>query len=118
MDRVGAAGGVIWFRLRRAGDALRLDFAIPDSELAEQADSDPKWGAVIPSETLLRNLRSFRVSKLKAPDAGRGYADSDDNSGNPGLSADLPPGVQLEWEIEGIAWPPLVVAFDGYRAST
>ena len=122
IDRVGAAGGVTWLRLRREGDALMLDFAIPDSELAEQADSDPEWGAVIPSETLLRNLRSFRVNKLKEPDAGRGYADSDDtsddNSGNPALSADLPPGVQLEWEIEGMAWPPLVVAFDGYRAST
>ena len=95
-----------------------LDFAIPDLELAEQADRDPEWGAVIPSETLLRNLRSFRVSKLKEPDGGRGFADSDANGGNQGLSADLPPGVQLEWEIEGMAWPPLVVAFDGYRAST
>ena len=118
IDRVGAAGGVTWLRLRREGDALMLDFAIPDLELAEQADSDPEWGAVIPSETLLRNLRSFRVSKLKEPDGGRGFADSDANGGNQGLSADLPPGVQLEWEIEGMAWPPLVVAFDGYRAST
>jgi hypothetical protein len=95
-----------------------LDFAIPDSEVAEQADSDPKWGAVIPSETLLTNLRSFRVSRLKEPDAGRGVSDSGDNSDNGALSADLPPGVQLEWEIDGMAWPPLVVAFDGYRAST
>jgi prepilin-type N-terminal cleavage/methylation domain-containing protein len=118
IDRVGAAGGVTWLRLRREGDALMLDFAIPDLELAEQADSDPEWGAVIPSETLLRNLRSFRVSKLKEPDGGRGFADSESNGGNQGLSADLPPGVQLEWEIEGMAWPPLVVAFDGYRAST
>ena len=118
IDRVGAAGGVTWLRLRREGDALMLDFAIPDLELAEQADRDPEWGAVIPSETLLRNLRSFRVSKLKEPDGGRGFADSDANGGNQGLSADLPPGVQLEWEIEGMAWPPLVVAFDGYRAST
>jgi len=118
IDRVGAAGGVTWLRLRREGDALMLDFAIPDLELAEQADSDPEWGAVIPSETLLRNLRSFRVSKLKEPDGGRGFVDSESNGGNQGLSADLPPGVQLEWEIEGMAWPPLVVAFDGYRAST
>jgi hypothetical protein len=65
---------------------------------------------------LLTNLRSFRVSRLKAPDIERGYAndDSDDDR----LSAELPPGVRLEWEIEGIAWPSLVVAFDGYRAST
>ena len=118
IDRVGAAGGVTWLRLRREGDALMLDFAIPDSEMAEQADSDPKWGAVIPSETLLTNLRSFRVSRLKESDAGRGAADSDDNGDNGELSADLPPGVQLEWEIDGMAWPPLVVAFDGYRAST
>ena len=117
IDRVGAAGGVTWLRLRREGDALMLDFAIPDSEMAEQADSDPKWGAAIPSETLLANVRSFSVSKLKEPDVGRGYADSDDNSDHEGLSADLPPGVRLEWEIEGMAWPPLVVAFDGYRTS-
>jgi hypothetical protein len=95
---------------------LILDFAIPDSELAEKAGSDPRWGAVIPSENLLTNLRSFRVSRLKAPDTERGYAndDSDDDR----LSAELPPGVRVEWEIEGIAWPSLVVAFDGYRAST
>ena len=90
-----------------------LDFAIPDSEVEEQAGSDPKWGAVIPSETLLTNLRSFRVNRLKAPDAEADY--DNDNSND---DAALPPGVQLEWEIEGTAWPSLVVAFDGYRAST
>jgi hypothetical protein len=94
-----------------------LDFAIPDSEVEEKAGSDPKWGAMIPSETLLTNLRSFRVSRLKAPDAERGYGNDDSDDDNR-LSADLPPGVQLEWEIEGIAWPSLVVAFDGYRSST
>jgi hypothetical protein len=117
IDRVGAAGGVTWLRLRRDGDALMLDFAIPDSEVAEKADSDPEWGAIIPSETLLNNVRSFKVRKLKAPDTERGF-DNDDSDDGDRLSADLPPGVQLEWEIEGMAWPPLVVAFDGYRAST
>ena len=95
-----------------------LDFAIPDSEVAEKAGSDPEWGAMIPSETLLTNVRSFTVNKLKEPSAGGDYTDSDDNSDSESLSADLPPGVQLEWEIEGMAWPPLVVAFDGYRSST
>jgi prepilin-type N-terminal cleavage/methylation domain-containing protein len=118
IDRVGAAGGVTWLRLRRDGDALMLDFAIPDSEVAEKADSDPEWGAIIPSETLLNNVRSFKVRKLKEPAAGSNYADSGDSNDNQAVSADLPPGVQLEWEIEGMAWPPLVVAFDGYRAST
>jgi prepilin-type N-terminal cleavage/methylation domain-containing protein len=117
IDRIGAAGGVTWLRLRREGDALMLDFAIPDSEVAEQADSDPEWGAVIPSETLLINVRSFKVNRLKGPDVERDYADSGDNSDSGALSADLPPGVQLEWEIDGVAWPSLVVAFDGYRAS-
>ena len=117
IDRVGWAGGGTQVGVRPEGYALMLDFAIPDSEMVEQADSDPKWGAAIPSETLLSNVRSFSVSKLKEPDVGRGYADSDDNSDNEGLSADLPPGVRLEWEIEGMAWPPLVVAFDGYRTS-
>jgi len=114
IDRVGAAGGVTWLRLRREGDALMLDFAIPDPEVAEKARTDPQWGAVIPSEELLTNLRSFRVNVLESPNAERDSGFDNDEV----LSADLPPGVHLEWEIEGTAWPPLVVAFDGYRAST
>ena len=109
IDRVGAAGGVTWLRLRRAGDTVMLDFAIPNSETAERARTDPAWGDVIPSQVLLENVRLFQVEAIKAP-SRNGYIDDE------ALNDELPPGVQLEWEIEGISWPPLIVAFDDYEA--
>ena len=109
IDRVGAAGGVTWLRLRHAGDTVMLDFAIPDSETAEKARTDPAWGEVIPSQILLENVRRFQVEAIKAP-SRNGYNDDDE-----ALSDELPPGVQLEWELEGTNWPPLIVAFDDYE---
>jgi len=109
IDRVGAAGGVTWLRLRRAGDTVVLDFAIPDTETAEKARTDPAWGDVIPSEVLLEDVKRFRVQAIKAP-SRNGYDDENDE-----LNDELPPGVQLEWELEGMSWPPLIVAFDGYE---
>ena len=109
IDRVGAAGGVTWLRLRRAGDTLMLDFAIPDKETAEKARTDPAWGDVIPSQVLLEDVRRFQVKAIK--EASRnGYDDDDDE-----LNDELPPGVQVEWELEDMSWPPLIVAFDGYE---
>ena len=109
IDRVGAAGGVTWLRLRRAGDTVMLDFAIPDTETAEKARTDPAWGDVIPSQVLLENVRRFQVEAIKAPNRN-GYNDDDE-----ALNDELPPGVQLEWELEGMSWPPLIVAFDDYE---
>lgn len=109
IDRVGAAGGVTWLRLRRAGDTLMLDFAIPDTETAEKASIDPRWGDVIPSQVLLEDVRRFQVKAIKAHSRS-GY-DKDDVELNTGL----PPGVQLEWELEDMSWPPLIVAFDDYE---
>ena len=109
IDRVGAAGGVTWLRLRRAGDTVMLDFAIPDTETAEKARTDPAWGDVIPSEVLLEDVKLFRVQAIKAP-SRNGFDDENDE-----LNDELPPGVQLEWELEGMSWPPLIVAFDGYE---
>jgi len=109
IDRVGAAGGVTWLRLRRAGDTVMLDFAIPDTETAEKARTDPAWGDVIPSEVLLEDVKRFRVQAIKAP-SRNGFDDENDE-----LNDELPPGVQLEWELEGMSWPPLIVAFDGYE---
>ena len=108
IDRVGAAGGVTWLRLRHAGDTVMLDFAIPDSEKAEKARTDPAWGEVIPSQVLLENVRRFQVEAIKAQ-SRNSYNDDE------GLSGELPPGVQLEWELEGTNWPPLIVAFDDYE---
>ena len=111
LDRVGAAGGVVWLRLRRAGDALMLDFAIPDSEKLESGRSDPAWGAVIPSETLLEGVSRFNVSVLAEP--GRDESIDDNET----LTDGLPPGVRVEWDLTDTEWPPLVVAFDGYRVT-
>ena len=101
--------GVTWLRLRRAGDTVILDFAIPDTETAEKARTDPAWGDAIPSQILLENVRSFQVSAIKAP-SRNGYSNDDE-----ALKNELPPGVQLEWELEGMSWPPLIVAFDDYE---
>ena len=109
IDRVGAAGGVTWLRLRRAGDTVMLDFAIPDTETAEKARTDPAWGDVIASEVLLEGVKRFQVEAIKAP--SRNGFDDDDEVLNDGL----PPGVQVEWELEDMSWPPLIVAFDGYE---
>ena len=109
IDRVGAAGGVTWLRLRRAGDALMLDFAIPDTETAEKARTDPAWGDVIASEVLLEDVKRFQVSTIQAP--SRNDFDDDEQE----LNDELPPGVQLEWELTDMSWPPLIVAFDGYE---
>lgn len=109
IDRVGAAGGVTWLRLRRAGDTVMLDFAIPDTETAEKARTDPAWGEAIPSQILLENVRRFQVAAIKAP--SRNDHSNDDEA----LKNELPPGVQLEWELEGMSWPPLIVAFDDYE---
>ena len=110
IDRVGAAGGVTWLRLRRAGDTVMLDFAIPDTEIAEKARTDPAWGDVIPSQVLLEDVRRFQVKAIKAP-SRNGYDDNDDEA----LNDELPPGVQVEWELEDMSWPPLIVAFDGHE---
>ena len=109
IDRVGAAGGVTWLRLRRAGDTVVLDFAIPDKETAEKARTDPAWGDVIASEVLLEDVKRFQVEAIKAP--SRSVFDGDDDV----LNDELPPGVQVEWELEDMSWPPLIVAFDGYE---
>ncbi len=109
LDRVGAAAGLVWLRLRHAGDALMLDFAIPDGDAAERADTDPDWGGVVPSEMLIEGVKRFRVEVAADPGALE-TSDNDDS-----LNAELPPGVIVEWELEDGPWPPLVVAFDGYE---
>ena len=109
IDRVGAAGGVTWLRLRRAGDTVMLDFAIPDTETAEKARTDPAWGDVIASEVLLEDVKRFRVEAIKVP-SRNGFDDDDEV-----LNDELPPGVQVEWELEDMSWPPLIVALDGYE---
>jgi type II secretory pathway pseudopilin PulG len=109
IDRVGAAGGVTWLRLRRADDTVILDFAIPDTETAEKASTDPAWGDVIPSQILLEDVRRFQVRAIKSP-SSNGF-DKDDEA----INNELPPGVRVEWELEDMSWPPLIVAFDGYE---
>ena len=53
--------------------------------------------------------QKFQVSAIKAP-SRNGHSNDDE-----ALKNELPPGVQLEWELEGMSWPPLIVAFDNYE---
>ena len=103
----GAAGGVTWLRLRRAGDTVMLD-CNPQHGGGRKSAHRSGVGDVIP-QVLLEDVRRFQVKAIKAP-SPNGYNDDDE-----ALNDELPPGVQLEWELEGMSWPPLIVALDGYE---
>ena len=65
IDRVGAAGGVTWLRLRRAGDTVMLDFAIPDTETAEKARTDRRGGMRFPLRYCSKMLEDFRLRRSR-----------------------------------------------------
>ena len=110
LDRLGAAGGILWLKLTRVGDALTLDFAKQQLDAGANADSEyePSWGQMIPSQTLLEDVRSFSVSvRLKGNEDWRGTLDEQ--------LGYLPQAVMLEWEFSDGSWPPLVVGLDNHR---
>ena len=110
LDRLGAAGGILWLKLTRAGDTLTLDFAKQQSDAGANADSEyePSWGQMIPSQTLLEDVKSFSVSvRLKGNEDWRGTLDEQ--------LGYLPQAVMLEWEFSDGSWPPLVVGLDNHR---
>ena len=109
LDRLGSAGGILWLKLTRQGDALTLDFA--KQQLARGANSDseyePSWGQMIPSQTLLEGVKGFSVSvRLNSDEDWRGTLDEQ--------LAYLPQAVMLEWEFSDGPWPPLVVGLDNH----
>ena len=107
--RVGAAGGILWLKLTRQGDALTLDFAKQQLDAGANADSEyePSWGQMIPSQTLLEDVSSFSVSvRLKGNEDWRGTLDEQ--------LGYLPQAVMLEWEFSDGPWPPLIVGLDNH----
>ena len=110
LDRIGAAGGILWLKLSRQGDALTLDLAKPQLNEGSTSDSsgEPSWGELIPPQTLMEDVTRFSVSvRLKG---------DEDWSGTPSEPLDsLPQSVKLDWEFSEGQWPPLVVALDNHR---
>ena len=110
LDRIGAAGGILWLKLSRQGDALMLDLAKPQLNEGSTSDSsgEPSWGELIPPQTLMEDVTRFSVSvRLKG---------DEDWSGTPSEPLDpLPQSVKLDWEFSEGQWPSLVVALDNHR---
>ena len=109
LDRLGAAGGILWLKLTRQGDALTLDFAKNQLDGGANSDSEnePSWGQMIPSQTLLEDVKGFSVSvRLKGDEDWRETSDEQ--------LANLPQAVMLEWEFSDGPWPPLVVGLDNH----
>ena len=108
-DRTARLREVTYFLrhvLREAYSPHQGAFHISGGEISWLAPID-RVGAA--SQVLLEGVRRFQVKAVK--EASRnGYDDDDDE-----LNDELPPGVQVEWELEDMSWPPLIVAFDGYE---
>ncbi len=109
LDRLGAAGGILWLKLARDRDALTLDFAKQKLDAGANTDSEyePSWGQMIPSQTLLGDVKGFSVSvRLKGDEDWRSTLDEQLDY--------LPQAVMLEWEFSDGPWPPLVVGLDNH----
>lgn len=110
LDRIGAAGGILWLKLRRQGDALTLEFAKPQLNEGSISDSsgEPSWGELVPPQTLMEDVTNFSVSvRLKGDEDWGGAPSEPLNS--------LPQSVLLDWEFSEGQWPPLVVTLDNHR---
>lgn len=111
LDRVGTAGGLVWFRLARQGDYLALDLAkaSANAEPRDDAELEPVWGQLVLPQKLLRDVTDFSIStRLEATDSWSQSFDSNADT--------VPHSVKLEWEFAGVEWPPLVVSMDNFRA--
>lgn len=108
LDRIGSAGGVMWLKLARRGDALTIDFAKPrlPGDTSTEAD-EPSWGQLIRPQTLLEDVSSMSISaRLHAEEDWSGSGDD---------LVNLPHSVMLEFGLSEGEWPPLIVALDNYR---
>lgn len=109
LDRLGAAGGILWLKLARDRDTLTLNFAKQKLDAGANTDSEyePSWGQMIPSQTLLEDVKGFSVSvRLKGDEDWRSTLDERLDY--------LPQAVMLEWEFSDGPWPPLVVGLDNH----
>lgn len=110
IDRVGSAGGLQHLKLEAQGEQLVLHFA-PFDRLADPAD-EPDWGASVESATLSNSVQQFRVSYRVGPEAEWTKSPEPDADNVPDGS--LPWAVQLQMEVGGEEWPPIIVAFERY----
>ena len=109
LDRIGSAGGVMWLKLARRGDALTIDFAkprLPGDPSSEESD-EPSWGRLIKPQALLEDVSSMSIS-------ARLHAEEDWSRSGDDLT-NLPHSVMLEFELSDEEWPPLIVVLDNYR---
>jgi len=111
LDRIGSAGGVMWLKLARRGNALTIDFAKPRLPGDTSAEGEePSWGQLIRPQTLLEDVSSMSISaRLHAEEDWSGSGDD---------LVNLPHSVMVEFELSEGEWPPLIVALDNYREET
>ena len=110
LDRVGAAGGVLWFRLVLEGDRLVLHFALPTSEEAIDEPAEPSWDQDIPPQVLLTGVDQLAVSAQweEAPEWDEAMDER---------ATGLPKLLRVEMQLTDGIWPPLVVALDEFSGA-
>ena len=109
LDRIGSAGGVMWLKLARRGEALTLDFAKPKQpgDSSSEESDEPSWGQLIRPQTLLEDVSRLSISAR--------LHSEEDWSGSGDDLVNLPHSVMLEFGLSEGEWPPLIIALDNYR---
>ena len=110
IDRVGSAGGLQHLKLEAQGQLLVLHFA-PFDRFADPAD-EPDWGADVESATLSDSLQQLQVSYRVDPEAD--WTKTPEPRTDNVAEGSLPWAVQLQVEVGGEEWPPIIVAFERY----
>jgi general secretion pathway protein J len=107
LDRVGSAGGLQHLRLRKRGDALELSFA--PYIRGESTEGEPNWGLMVDNFVLVDDVDRLSFQYFLDPwsDPVTSYRAGDS-------SPTIPYAIGLELVVAGKAWPPLIVALDGY----
>ena len=107
LDRVGAAGGVLWFRLVLEDDLLVLHFALPATEESADDPVEPSWDEDIPPQVLLTGVEQLAISAQWDEASQWDAALSQSPTGLPKL-------LRVELQLQDRIWPPLVVALDAF----
>ena len=110
LDRIGAAGGLMWFKLTEADGRLMLDFAerATGDQAQSEVSAEPLWGQLIRSEELMDNVEKFSVATRMEREEEWTKDQGEELIG-------LPHSVMLEFSLLDGAWPPLIVMLDNYQ---
>lgn len=111
LDRVGAAGGVLWFRLSLEADQLVLRFAVPPYEDELGETTELSWDEEIPPQVLVTGVDQLALS-AQWGDAPQWSQIREDRG------AGLPKLLKIEMQLTDGAWPPLVIALDAFREAS